>query len=95
MAFFPTGTTPRVARVSPSNGAESEVIPITAIDGEANAWAFAHWGGDFWLFYKSQTDASSRVFQVKRDGSVNEVVTDTGRYIVGAGVSTCAPIYIL
>jgi hypothetical protein len=94
-AFFPTGTSPRVARISPATGQESDVIPVTGIDGQANAWAFAHWGGDFWLFYKSQTDPSSRVFQVKKSGSVEEVLTDTGRYIVGAGVSTCAPLYIL
>jgi hypothetical protein len=94
-AFFPTGASPRVARISPATGQESEVIPVTGIDGQANAWAFAHWGGDFWLFYKGQTDPSSRVFQVTRSGAVQEVLTDTGRYIVGAGVSTCAPLYIL
>jgi hypothetical protein len=94
-AFFPTGTSPRIARVSPATGEETEAINVTGIDGQPNAWAFAHWGGDFWLFYKSQSDPSSCVLRVKRSGVVEEVLTDTGRYIVGAGVSTCAPLYIL
>ena len=49
-------------------------------------------GGNFYLFYKSQTDPSTRVFELDgKTGNVEEIMPDTGRYIVGAGVSTCAP----
>ena len=59
------------------------------------AWAFGHWGGDFWLFFKRPEDSSSIVYRLKTsDGSVTAVVSNTGRIITGAGVSTCAPIMI-
>lgn len=91
-AFFPGGGQPRVSKISRANGAEGTSYPINSIDGQPNAWAFAAWGGDFYLFYKSQEDASSRVFKLETDdSSVTEVVTGSGYYIVGAGVSTCAP----
>lgn len=94
-AFFPNTFPPRVAQVSPATGQEIRSIPIE-LDGDANAWAFAHWGGRFWVFYKGFDDASTRVFEVNPDDdSVSEVIQDTGRYIVGAGVSTCAPTIFL
>ena len=94
-AFFANSFPPRVAQVNPSNGTEIRQIDID-IDGDANAWAFAHWGGQFWVFYKGFEDASTRVFEVNpADDSVVEVISDTGRYIVGAGVSTCAPTIFL
>jgi hypothetical protein len=90
--FFPGTSPPRVARISRTDGSLDSIFPITTIDGDPNAWAFAFWGGDFWLFYKSQDDPSTRVFKLESDdGSVTEVLSNTGRYIVGAGVSTCAP----
>ncbi len=94
-AFFPNTAPPRVAQVTPATGEEIRSIPIE-LDGDANAWAFAHWGGRFWVFYKGFEDNSTRVFEVNPvDNSVQEVLPDTGRYIVGAGVSTCAPTIFL
>lgn len=94
-AFFPNTFPPRVAQVTPATGEESRAIEIE-IDGDANAWAFAHWGGRFWVFYKGFEDASTRVFEVNPDtNTVTEVISNTGRYIVGAGVSTCAPTIFL
>lgn len=94
-AFFPEGNPPRVASINRVSGEEISSYPVNNIDGQPNAWAFAHWGGNFYLFYKSQTDPSTRVFELLGDsGEVTEVVSDSGRYIVGAGVSTCAPTII-
>lgn len=97
-AFFPgplTGS-PRVSRIVPATGEEVEEIAVdSVISGNPNAWAFAHWGGRFYLFYKSQADPSTNVFEVQRDGTVEEIIPNSGRYIVGAGVSTCAPLLIL
>lgn len=90
--FFPGTTPPKVAKLSRADGSESSVFPVDSITGDPNAWAFAFWGGHFYLFYKSQDDESSRVFRLTpADGKVEEIITDTGLYIVGAGVSTCAP----
>lgn len=90
--FFPGTSPPKVAQIDRLTGAEGLTFPVTSIDGNPNAWAFAFWGGNFYLFYKSQTDDSTRVFELDGEtGSVEEIITQTGRYIVGAGVSTCAP----
>ncbi len=97
-AFFPDPVegSARVSLLVPASGEETEQIPVdSVITGSPNAWAFAHWGGRFYLFYKSQSDPSTNVFEVRQDGSVEEIISDTGRYIVGAGVSTCAPTTIL
>jgi hypothetical protein len=56
------------------------------------AWAFAIWGGDFYTFTSSFNANESIVTRYRpADGSIVEVA----RYpddIVGAGVSTCAPL---
>jgi hypothetical protein len=54
------------------------------------AWAFAYWGGSFYLF-TAPTMTGSIVTQFDPvSGKVNDVATLPSR-IVGAGVSTCAP----
>ncbi|MBW2461276.1 MAG: hypothetical protein JRH11_06490 [Deltaproteobacteria bacterium] len=57
-------------------------------------FAFAQWGGDFWLFTEAP-DESARVIQFDFDaGTVVQTVDtvlDVPGTIVGAGVSTCAP----
>jgi hypothetical protein len=58
--------------------------------GGANlAFAFAFWGGDFWIF----TSPGGPTTVTKYDpGSLKEsTVTTNSTTIVGAGVSTCAP----
>ncbi len=57
---------------------------------QGNAWAFAFWGGDFYMFH-APSQASSTVTRWRpSDDSVVQVATLPTR-IVGAGVSTCAP----
>ena len=54
-----------------------------------NGWAFAFWGGDFYMF--TAPGAGSDVTRYRpSNGSVNVVAT-LPTVIVGAGVSTCAP----
>jgi hypothetical protein len=61
---------------------------VSAAAGSSN-FAFAFWGGDFWLFVGpgNQTD----VFQYKPATGKTKPVQTTSAVIVGAGVSTCAP----
>lgn len=57
-----------------------------------DTFAFATWGGDFYLFVRSYgLGNSTDVYRVNGNGSLTRVVTDSGRNLVGAGVSTCAP----
>lgn len=64
--------------------------PLPPVD-ISTGWAFAFWGGDFYTF--TAPDGADTVVQRYRpsDGSVVQVAMLTGQYIVGAGVSTCAP----
>ena len=89
-AFFPNGSL--VAQVDKATGALWPKIPLPAATiSDARAWAFATWGGDFYLFFAGQLDSSSSVYRVKKDGTFETLLTDTGWNITGAGVSSCAP----
>ncbi|HSO36229.1 MAG TPA: hypothetical protein VLT33_27065 [Labilithrix sp.] len=69
--------------------AATEVVYRTSAIEERAAFAFAQWGGDFWLFTGS---TRSIVTQYKPVGDTSTVVVkDPGMLIVGAGSSTCAP----
>ena len=61
----------------------------------ATAWAFAFYGGDYWLFLMKGSETSTTVYQVNgMTGAISGMTHTTGRVIVGAGVSTCAPVVI-
>jgi hypothetical protein len=57
---------------------------------QGRGWAFAFWGGDFYMFTGPDVGGSDVTRYRPSDGSVNVVATLPTR-IVGAGVSTCAP----
>lgn len=64
--------------------------------GRLPARAVAFWGGDFWVFLQLPPATSTVVYRV--DGKTfmpRTAIADTGRSIVGAGVSTCAPLTLL
>ncbi|MGH7438692.1 MAG: hypothetical protein ACRENE_23640 [Polyangiaceae bacterium] len=55
-----------------------------------SGWAFAYWGGDFYLF-TAPAQTSSIVTRVRpSDGSAVQVGS-LDEVIAGAGVSTCVP----
>ena len=56
-----------------------------------SGWAFAFWGGDFWLFTSPTGDSQIDRYQ-PASGMTTTVKTNLGANIVGAGVSTCAPV---
>jgi hypothetical protein len=93
--FYPVTTgnaMPRVSMIDKSSAAESNTIQLSSLTGQAEAWAFAFYGGDFWVFLASQGNPTI-VYRVTQGGGmqpVGQLDTKT-RHIVGAGVSTCAP----
>ena len=94
--FFPvTGnnTMARVSKIDKTTAMESSQIPLTSLTGMASAWAFAFYGGDFYVFLASGSNATV-VYHVTQNGGTQPVdMLDTKtRHIVGAGVSTCAPV---
>ena len=70
-----------------------------SMKGEPAAWAWAFYGGDYWIFLAKQNPLTGAdptiVYQVSPQGALKGMTPTTNRRIVGAGVSTCAPTVIL
>ncbi|MBI5500730.1 MAG: hypothetical protein HY907_10850 [Deltaproteobacteria bacterium] len=94
--FFPDTDPPTVSRIDKGSGTVSDTYDLPIDTTSTEAWAFAFWGGDFWIFLKTLADPSTNVWKLETDDrSVANVYPDTGWRIVGAGVSTCAPIILI
>jgi hypothetical protein len=92
--FFTT-TPVQVAKIDPTSGGTSTPVPMP-YQKAPQAWAFSFWGGHFYL-YTSQGPGVGKGSDVTDydpvSGSINtSYMTGVGFDIVGAGVSTCAPV---
>ncbi len=94
--FFTT-TPVEVAEIDKTTGAILSSTKLPAVE-TPTAWAFSFWGGDFYLYTAPDpTFEPGRTTNVTRfrpsDGSVDAAYMENiGFRIVGAGVSTCAPL---
>jgi hypothetical protein len=87
--FF-TSSPPIVAEIDPKTAKILSQAPQPSV-AIGSAWAFAFWGGDFWLF--TAPGVASRVDRYRpSDGTTVTMKSNVGFNIVGAGVSTCAPL---
>ncbi len=97
-AFMPQGNPPKVAQIDKTTAKAIKSFDLSALSSSIavspSAWAFAFWGGDYYIFLQGDLDTSTNVWQMTPTGSVTEYIADTGMTIVGAGVSTCAPLSI-
>jgi hypothetical protein len=94
--FFPDASSPRVEKINKATGAAAMTYPESSIAGTPSAWAFAFWGGDYWIFLMKDFELSTTVYQINgANGTIKSMTAANGRTIVGAGVSTCAPVVIL
>ncbi|MDD5309220.1 MAG: hypothetical protein PHU25_18050 [Deltaproteobacteria bacterium] len=87
-AFFAWVTPPKVAQFDKTTGAESNVVQLSQIPSNGS-FAFAFWGGDFYLFDAPAGDTT--VWKLS-GGQAGKYMQNTGAEIIGAGVSTCAPL---
>ena len=103
--YYPSDVgTNMVAEINKATGANVATHPLAALcsgDCVIRAWAFAHWGGQFYIFITTSDllglTNTARVILLDPDTGSNQVITglgDTGKIIVGAGVSTCAPFVV-
>jgi hypothetical protein len=76
-----------LAEIDKSTGAVigQDVLPDVH---RGTGWAFAWWGGDFWIF---TTPGAQTTWHYDTAKKTSTVVAHYGAAIVGAGVSTCAP----
>ncbi len=97
--FFPYETPPAVVYLDKATAGVNLSIDLgtlTPISGATSAaWAFAFWGGDFYVFYEVEPpDSSTNVYKLEPEGQFGLYIGNTGLRIVGAGVSTCAPVIV-
>jgi hypothetical protein len=98
--FFPTnpggGGTPRIEQIDKASGAGVRTFQLSSLTGDPAAWAFAFFGGKFFVFLQRSTELATVVYQVDgTTGTIDSMTPTNTRSIVGAGVSTCAPVVLL
>ena len=93
--FMPSATDARIVKFDKQNGAALTTFNEPTLAGSMTGYAFAHWGGDFWVFLIKNGEPATTVYQVDgMTGAIKGTTPTQGRTIVGAGVSTCAPVVI-
>jgi hypothetical protein len=93
-AVLPLESPMRVVELDQGTGAVLDTISTgTTLDiSNLDTFAFAAWGGDFYLFLRYYgMGNTTEVWRIDRDGDLERVVSELGINVVGAGVSTCAP----
>ncbi len=89
--YFPGDGTTHISQLDKTDGHVLQNLPETTIGSSADAYAFAAYGGEFWVF--SGPLADTAVYEIDVNGTIMST-THTTKTIVGAGVSTCAPVVI-
>lgn len=94
-AYFPASfEDPYVARLGKTTAAAEQSWTMDPLEGFATAWAFAHWGGKFYVFISTE-GFDGTLSQVRlldpATGNETAAVPTSDYQVVGAGVSTCAP----
>lgn len=91
--YYAKSSDPGSSYIGQIDTATAQVVGERRFPGidQGAGWAFAFWGGDFYMFHAPRPAQTTRVVRWRpADDSVTEVAT-TPLTIVGAGVSTCAP----
>lgn len=94
--YYP-GSAPFVGQIDKSSAAAVRRWSLGSMGGTPSGWAFAHWGGRFYIFITAVVGAADRSMVFEFDpatGKATEVKTNASYKVVGAGVSTCAPVII-
>jgi hypothetical protein len=92
--FYPDATMPRVSEIDKVSATEGMSYMIPQAMGNEDGYAFAVWGGDFWVFLKKDVETWTTLYHVRGSDGMVDTWLMTGHWIVGAGVSTCAPVKI-
>jgi hypothetical protein len=85
-----TGAGSFIGQLDTTTGQVTQVVQVPGIDLATLAFAFAFWGGDFYLFTAPNGGTTTVTRYRPSDGSFTTVAS-LADIIVGAGVSTCAP----
>lgn len=92
---------PVVGQIDKDTGAIISQFELTELEDQTYWWwndwynggGLAFWGGWFYLFMRPADSHSTRIWRFNPETEVlEEVMRESGLDIVGAGVSTCAPV---
>ncbi len=92
-AFLPLESPAALVEVDKNTGSILSSKGLSDFPSPSNidTFAFAAWGGDFYLFVRTYgMGESTSVYEVTESGTMTKVVDGLGLNVVGAGVSTCA-----
>jgi len=98
--FYPGISSAFVQQIDKATGAPSgAALPIPGgLGGTVTAWAFAQWGGVMYVFVTTDNGLGTETSTVraidKATGSYSVPLPNIPYKIVGAGVSTCAPVIV-
>jgi hypothetical protein len=94
--FFPHVAGSTIYRVNKQTATLDHAIDVPQIQSGASAFAFAFWGGSFYIFLSDATVPTmtdTGVYRIDaQTGQFDTLLPHTGRQIVGAGVAACAPL---
>jgi hypothetical protein len=99
--FFPvtsafSGEVTSVKRLDRATGNPVETFNLSSLNTTGvSAWAFAFWGGRFYIFVEVDLGGTAVHRFEPSSGTFETVIGNTGYGIVGAGVSTCAPVELI
>ena len=93
-AFLPLESPAELVQLDKGSGAVIETVQLPGFPEPAtiDTFAFATWGGEYFLFVRTfGMGSSTDVYRVTENGEMSMAVQGLGINVVGAGVSTCAP----
>lgn len=89
--FF--GFPPYIAQIDKATSQLQTEAPLDTVD-IGTGFAFAFWGGDFWIFTAPDGSSSQIDRYQPASNTTTTVKSDLGFKVIGAGVSTCAPFEV-
>ena len=93
---FPLESPAQIMELDRETGIPLQSITLSFMPSPTtiDTFAFATWGGEFFVFLRLYgMGESTQVYRISPTGTTEILSQDTGRNIVGVGVSTCAPTH--
>lgn len=92
-AFAPGAKKQFISEIDKNTGNVLHNYELPGAGSQISAWAFAHWGGYFFAF--ETTNNVNKIYKYDMQNEKFELFLDKTPYrVVGAGVSTCAPVLV-
>lgn len=96
--YYPGLSSVMVGQLNKTTAGNDQSWNLPGLGNQVRAWAFAHWGGRYYIFITTQDLLGNTTSQVQRfdpaTGNAEVILPDIPYIIVGAGVSTCAPVVV-